>query len=579
VAGVPANPYPAKIINMSIGGTGSCPQSYQDAISQITARGVLIVASAGNEGGPVDAPGNCPGVAAIGGLRQAGTKVGFSNVGAEIALSSPAGNCVNTGAGQPCLYALQTTSNLGTTTPGQNSYTDQINSPNLGTSFSAPIVSGIAALMVAANANLTSYQLIARLERSSTPFPQTSAGETTQPPMCHEPSSSSDDSQASECICTNPNPSASPPVPSTCGAGMANASAALTAALDPIAAINVPAIFSAGSTVTLDATGSAAACNHTLATYQWVSSDPANHPVTNASSSKASVVAPASGSFVVTLTITDDAGRQDTGTVTVSAGSATTTVPGSAGSTACPTPITVVSVTPNGPSVEAGAGTISFAASVGDAGSNVVNWQVNGTTGGNATVGTISSTGLYTAPATQPSPDTITVSAVSVADPTRSGWTQVTITPAVVSVAVSPASATVNTGATQAFTAKVTGSSNTAVTWQVNGATGGNATAGTITSSGVYTAPAAVPSPAVVTVTAVSVAAPTDSGSASVTITAPPSTGSGGSGGGSTGSGTGSTASPATGGKSGGGALDWISLLAFSMVLTLRSHHRRLHTA
>jgi len=577
VSGVPANPYPAKIINMSIGGSGSCPQSYQDAISQITARGVLIVASAGNEGGPVDAPGDCTGVAAVGGLRQAGTKVGFSNVGPEIALSAPAGNCVNTGAGQPCLYPIQTTYNLGTTTPGQNSYTDQINNPNLGTSFSAPIVSGIAALMVAANANLTSYQLIARLQRSATPFPQTSTTTTT---MCHEPSGPSDDSQAVECICTNPDASASPAVPSTCGAGMANASAAVSAALDPIAAINVPATFSSGSSVTLDATGSAAACNHNVTTYQWVSSDPANHPVTNGSASKASVVAPASGSFVVTLTITDDAGRQDTGTVTIGALSATTSVPGSAGSMACTTPITVVSITPNGPSVQAGAGTISFAASVGDAASNAVTWQVNGTTGGNTTVGTISSTGVYTAPASQPSPDTVTVSAVSAADPTRSGWTQVTITPAVVSVAVSPTSATLNTGAMQAFTAKVTGSSNTAVTWQVNGATGGNTTAGTITSAGVYTAPAAVPSPAVVTVTAVSVAAPTDSGSASVTITAPASTGSGGggSGGGSSGSGTGSTASP-TGGKSGGGALDWMSLLGLSIVLTLSAQQRRRHSA
>ncbi|HEV2284737.1 MAG TPA: S8 family serine peptidase, partial [Steroidobacteraceae bacterium] len=93
VSGVPVNPNPAKIINMSLGGTGSCLTSYVDAIGQLNALGVLVVASAGNEGGPVDVPANCPGVAGIAGLRQAGTKVGYSSLGREVALGAPAGNC------------------------------------------------------------------------------------------------------------------------------------------------------------------------------------------------------------------------------------------------------------------------------------------------------------------------------------------------------------------------------------------------------------------------------------------------------------------------------------------------------
>src|SRR5207244_12898072 len=68
-----------------------------------------------------------------------------------------------------------------------------------------------------------------------------------------------------------------------------------------------------------------------------------------------------------------------------------------------------------------------------------------------------------------------------------------------VSVAISPTSATVGAGGTQQFTATVTNTNNTAVTWQVNGVPGGNA-AGTISSAGLYTAPAVVPSPATVTV-------------------------------------------------------------------------------
>ena len=92
-----------------------------------------------------------------------------------------------------------------------------------------------------------------------------------------------------------------------------------------------------------------------------------------------------------------------------------------------------------------------------------------------------------------------------------------------VSVTISPTAATVAVGGTQPFTAMVQNTSNTAVTWQVNGMTGGNATVGTISSSGLYTAPGVVPNPATVTVTAVSQADATKSASAQVTIT--PATG------------------------------------------------------
>jgi len=77
-----------------------------------------------------------------------------------------------------------------------------------------------------------------------------------------------------------------------------------------------------------------------------------------------------------------------------------------------------------------------------------------------------------------------------------------------------------STGETQHVTATVQNTANTAVTWQVNAVSGGNATVGTISSSGLYTAPAVVPSPATVTVTAVSQADATKSASAQVTITA-----------------------------------------------------------
>src|SRR5947209_284474 len=186
------------------------------------------------------------------------------------------------------------------------------------------------------------------------------------------------------------------------------------------------------------------------------------------------------------------------------------------------TAATTVSVTisPTSATVAAG-GTQQFSAVVQNTSNTAVTWQVNGVNGGNATVGAISSSGLYTAPGVVPNPATVTVTAVSQADATKSAAAQVTITAATtVSVTISPTSATVAAGGTQQFSAVVQNTSNTAVTWQVNGVTGGNATVGTISSSGLYTAPGVVPNPATVTVTAVSQADATKSAAAQVTITA-----------------------------------------------------------
>jgi serine protease len=421
VDGVTDNPTPAKIENLSLGATGtSCPASYRDVVNQVTAAGVLVVASAGNEGGPVGVPARCPGVAAIAGLRHAGTKVGFSSLGTEITLGAPGGNCVNTGAGQPCLYSIDTTYNLGTTTAGTHSYTDQLNY-NVGTSFSAPIVAGIAGLMVSVNGNLSSSQLLARLqEGATTPFPVSSDATV---PQCHVPTSAVD-LQTSECNCTT----------QTCGAGMADANGSVQAALRPIAAVTTPTSVSAGQNVTLQGAGSAAACSYTIASYAWTVIS-GSVSIQGSSTDTATVVAPSSGSYSVRLTVTDNMGRQDTADVLVSSNSATTTAPATAGTNACAGGSTTsdpisVSVSPGTATLQAGAGSQTFTATVSNSSDTSVTWQVNNVTGGNATVGTISTSGVYSAPASVPSPATVTITAVSVADSTRSGSAQVTITAA-----------------------------------------------------------------------------------------------------------------------------------------------------
>lgn len=203
----------------------------------------------------------------------------------------------------------------------------------------------------------------------------------------------------------------------------------------------------------------------------------------------------------------------------------------SANTTSSPTPTPTpspaaitVAVSPHTAALQV-SGQQQFSAKVSGSSNAAVNWSASG--------GTISSSGLYTAPGTA---GTFTVTAVSQADATKRDVATITVTttpppptptptpkptpsptpiptptptptPAGVSVAVTPGSASVLTGATQQFTATVTGASNTAVNW--------TATGGSISSTGLYTAPAAA---GAFTVTATSAADATKSASATVSV-------------------------------------------------------------
>jgi serine protease len=418
IPGVPDNPYPAKIVNLSIGAMGDCSAAYRDVVDELGALGVLVVASAGNEGGPVDSPANCPGVVGVAGLRQAGTKVGFSSLGPEIALGAPAGNCVNLSGS--CLFPIDTTNDTGTTGPDDFSYTDQID-VNVGTSFSAPIVSAIAALMVSVNGNLNPAQLRNRLREGAAPFP---ASADPAVPECHVPAGPND-LQTTECACTT----------STCGAGMARAPDALRAALRPIAAVAAAGSVSPGQDVELSGLGSAAACGRSVATYAWtvVGGGASGVGVSDSSGPTTTVVAPSQNPFTVRLTVRDDAGAEDTADVVVAPRSVTTTAPAQAGGTACLTaiprpepPDVSVTISPTRATLQVNA-MQAFAAAVANAPDTSVTWQVNDIDGGNPAVGTISTDGVYTAPAGVPSPSGITVTAISSAYPSAKGSAEVTI--------------------------------------------------------------------------------------------------------------------------------------------------------
>jgi hypothetical protein len=155
-----------------------------------------------------------------------------------------------------------------------------------------------------------------------------------------------------------------------------------------------------------------------------------------------------------------------------------------------------------------------------------ISWSVSGSGCAGAACGTISASGanaVYQTPVTAPSPSVITLTATPAADPTKAASMNVTIN-AQVSVVVTPGSASAALSSTQLFTAQVTGTVNTNVTWDVNGIAGGNATLGAVTNiSGAdtttYTAPSALPVPSIVAVHAVSAVNPNIAGSATVTLT------------------------------------------------------------
>jgi hypothetical protein len=187
-----------------------------------------------------------------------------------------------------------------------------------------------------------------------------------------------------------------------------------------------------------------------------------------------------------------------------------------------PLPNVTVTIQPGSASLFLGQ-TQAFQATVVGSTNTIVTWQVNGVAGGSTSAGTISSSGLFTAPAILPASASATVTAVSQANPKDSASVTVTLQDNIV-VSVLPLSVTVTTGAAQVFTATVTGtgSPSTAVTWSVNGIAGGNSTFGTIVANGaasaLYTAPTQPPTPVTLNVTATSVADTSKSANASVTV-------------------------------------------------------------
>lgn len=154
VEGVPANSNPAKIINLSLGGEGTCPATYSKAIAEVNKRGAILVVAAGNDGQDASkvAPANCGGSIVVGATDQEGKRSDFSNYGKLVDVSAPGSS-------------IMSTVDLGTTVSTGAGYTEYD-----GTSMAAPQVAGVIALMKSVDPSLNAERAKQILKQSSKPL-------------------------------------------------------------------------------------------------------------------------------------------------------------------------------------------------------------------------------------------------------------------------------------------------------------------------------------------------------------------------------------------------------------------------
>lgn len=164
VSGVPANANKARVLNLSLGGGGACDATTQNAINGARSRGAVVVVAAGNDATNVAnaSPANCSGVIAVAATGRTGGRASYSNYGTLVDVAAPGGD----GS-----YSVLSTLNTGTGAPASDSYAGY-----QGTSMATPHVAGVAALMLALNANLTPDEIEARLKSTARAFPASCSG-------------------------------------------------------------------------------------------------------------------------------------------------------------------------------------------------------------------------------------------------------------------------------------------------------------------------------------------------------------------------------------------------------------------
>lgn len=299
VAGVPDNPHPARVINLSFGGDAPCNSNalYQSAIDEVTARGALVVVAGGNTNTALKRPADCQRVLAVGAVQRDGLKTDYSSFGPELALMAPGGS------GADKLYS---TSNAGTTVPLFTDNTRQRAQDDYGllagTSFSAPLAAGVASLMLAVNPALPPAQLIERLRSGARPWSSLTV------PGGYSACNPASLLKPGVCRCTS----------SACGAGLLDAGNAVQLAHNPAALVDVLGNASPGALLTLDGSASAAVAGASITRYQWRQTQGPTVSLSDASTVQTRLTLAAQGGvYGFELQVTDSAGRTGRDTVTL----------------------------------------------------------------------------------------------------------------------------------------------------------------------------------------------------------------------------------------------------------------------
>ncbi len=270
VSGVPANANPARVINMSLGGSGSCG-SFQAAINTARSNGTVVVVAAGNSNANVSgfSPANCTGIISVAATDRQGNRASYSNYGTGITVSAPGGETATTTNG------ILSTLNTGTTTQGSESYAYY-----QGTSMAAPHVAGLAAQILALNSSLTPDQVRTYITSNARAVPGSCSG--------------------------------------GCGAGIINAYATLQAVGGGASNVAPVANFSfTTSGLTATFSDSSTDSDGSIVSRSWNFGDGSTSTATNPSKTYASA-----GTYSVSLTVTDNGGatHSKTSSVTVSSG-------------------------------------------------------------------------------------------------------------------------------------------------------------------------------------------------------------------------------------------------------------------
>lgn len=168
VSGLPVNPTPADVLNLSLGSTSRCSTAMQDAIDAATGAGAVVVVSAGNDSATLasHSPANCRGVIRVTASTHDGQLASYSNHGdsdAPATIAAPGGDAKSTSAQNAWIWS---TANSGTTTPAAEAYWGMA-----GTSMAAPHVSAAAAMLKQLDRSLTPSRIADILTSTADPLP------------------------------------------------------------------------------------------------------------------------------------------------------------------------------------------------------------------------------------------------------------------------------------------------------------------------------------------------------------------------------------------------------------------------